>query len=145
MRVSRLFIVVALFLSVGSCTVTLPKYATDDKVPLVKLGMTKEQVAQVLDIEPYYIKMITDTATILLYKYRVMERRTLSIAIQPKNGIETRGKFVTLLVTYNKNGFAKKIESCISCDETIIPKRRIPPEVWLPVLTITLPVKFVFL
>ncbi|MBA2613402.1 MAG: hypothetical protein H0U95_15665 [Bacteroidetes bacterium] len=116
-----------------------------EKVLELKIGMTKEEVSQQLNSKPYNFKLLTDTETILLYKYRVVDRAVLPFLLKENNGKTVRGKYANLLVAYNKSGKATKIESCNDCDETIIEEKKINIDKIVTFLTVTLPVVLVFL
>ena len=102
-----------------SCVVERPPYAKVEKVMTLSLGMTKEEVSKVLDIPPYDFKSLDSNGTsILIYKYRVTNRKTLPFFVAPKNGMKISGKYVDLFVTYSKEGKATNFTSCTECSET---------------------------
>ena len=129
----------------SSCIIIAPKYTTVEKVFALKLGLTQEQVSESLGIPPYNFKSKTDSETVLLYKFRVRDRATLPFFLKENNGKKILGKYVNLLVTYDKYGYSKKMESCNDCDETIIETKKLNIDKIVTLLTVTLPVILVFL
>jgi hypothetical protein len=122
-----------------SCIVERPPYATIEQVLSLKPGMTKEEVSKVLDIPPYDLKRMTDTGSVvLIYKYRVTNRRTFPFFVKPRNGLKTTGKYVDLFVTYDKSGRSTKIESCSECEQTV-EKKLVTVDRILALLTVVAP------
>ena len=142
----KLVYIVSTLLLLGfcSCVVTAPKYSTVDKVYTLKLGMTKDEVSKALDVQPYYLYSMTDSATILLYKYRVTDRATLPLFMGPNNGKTLLGKFVNLLVTYNSKGISTKIETNTTSDVTTVATNKIDINAVITFLTVTLPIVLLF-
>lgn len=137
-----ILLIAALF---SSCLVKAPKYTTVEKTFELKLGMSKEEVSNTLNLKPYYLKSVTDTQTVLLYKYRVTDRAVLPFLLKENNGKEIKGKYVNLMVTYNIYDKAVKIESCNKCDESSIEEKKFDVNKLATFLTVTLPVVLVFL
>jgi hypothetical protein len=133
-----------LLLGFSSCVVTAPRYSTVDKVLTLKLGMTKDDVAQALDVQPYYLYSMTDSATILLYKYRVIDRTTLPILLKQNNGKSVLGKYINLLVTYNSKGLSTKLETSTTCDVTTVSTNKLNISEIITFITVTLPVVLLF-
>ena len=140
-KVVFLLIVTALF---SSCIVRAPRYTTLEKVLDLKVGMTKEEVSQQLNSKPYNFKLLTDSESVLLYKYRVVDRAVAPFLLKENNGKTVLGKYVNLMISYDKTGKATKIESCNDCDETIIEEKKINIDKVVTFLTVTLPVVLVF-
>jgi hypothetical protein len=139
MKIASLLCLILLGLQFQSCIVERPPYSTVEQVLALQPGMTKEEVSKVLDIPPYDLKTMNDSGTtILIYKYRVTNRKTLPFFVKPKNGLKTTGKYVDLFVTYDKNGKATKIESCSECEETV-EKKIVTLDRLLSLLTIVAP------
>jgi len=144
----RLTLLLTLLFIIGlsSCIVKAPKYLTVEKVLTLRQGMTKEEVSQILGIPPYNMVSMNDTAEfVLLYKYRVTNRATVPFFLKPTNGKPVRGKYVNLLVTYDKEGKVKSMESCVDCDETLIEEKRLDPDKIVTLITVTLPAVMVYL
>ena len=128
-----------------SCFVRAPRYTTLDRVFALRVGMTKEEVSRALNSKPYNLKLLTDTATILLYKYRVNDRATFPFLLKENNGKQVLGNYANLLVTYNKKGVSTKIENCTDCDLTTVEEKKLDINKIVTFLTVTLPVVLVFL
>ena len=128
-----------------SCVVNAPKYTTIEKVLVIQLGMSQDSVSKILGIPPYNFILKTDSETVLLYKFRVSDRTTIPFLLGPANGKKIRGRYVNLLVTYNRAGLAKKMESCNNCDETIVEEKRLDINKVVTLITVTLPIVLVFL
>jgi hypothetical protein len=144
MKRSNILLVFLLLCFVSSCIVKAPKYTTVEKVLALKLGLTKDEVSERLGIPPYNFKSLTDSGTVLLYKYRVTDRTTLPFLLKEANGKNVRGRYVNLLVYYDTKGYANKIESCNSCDLSIVEEKRVDVNKLITFLTITLPIVLVF-
>ena len=145
MKILYKLTVVLLFFCFCSCIVKAPRYTTVDKVFALKMGMTKEEVNQVLETPPYNFKAMNDSVTVCLYKYRVTDRTTLPFLLKANNGKRILGKYVNLLVTFNKTGHTSQLESCGDCDETIIETKRFDVNKLFTLLTVTLPIVLVYL
>jgi outer membrane protein assembly factor BamE (lipoprotein component of BamABCDE complex) len=128
-----------------SCIVHAPKYTGIEEVLLLKIGMTKDQVSDVLGIPPYDLKSYTDTATVYIYKYRTTDRKTLPFAMNKTNGVKSKGKWVDLFVTYNKEGKATRIESCSECEETKVSEKKFDVNAVLMIITVVVPSVLVYL
>jgi len=136
-------LLIAVLLS--SCLVKAPRYTSAEKVFALKLGMSKEEVSNTLDLKPYYLKSLSDTQSVLLYKYRVTDRAVLPFLLKENNGKSVKGKYVNLMVTFNIYDKAVKIESCNKCDESSIEEKKFDVNKLATFLTVTLPVVLVFL
>lgn len=128
-----------------SCVVKAPKYTSVEKIFELKLGMSKEEISNKLNLKPYYLKLLTDTQSIYLYKYRVTDRAVLPFLLKETNGKEVKGKYINLMVTYNIYDKAIKFESCNKCDESTIEEKKFDVNKLATFLTVTLPVVLVFL
>jgi hypothetical protein len=140
----KYLIFVFLIMGFCSCVVTAPRYTTVDKVFTLKLGMTKDDVAQALDLQPYYLYSMTDSATVLLYKYRVTDRTTLPVLLKQNNGKSVLGKYINLLVTYNAKGISTKLETSTTCDVTTVATDKLNISEIITFITVTLPVVLLF-
>ena len=143
-RSINLFVLIFVFLFC-SCLVKAPRYTTAEKVFDLKLGMSKDEVRNTLDVKPYYLKSLTDTQSVLMYKYRVTDRAVLPFLLKENNGKDVKGKYVNLMVTYNMYEKAVKFESCNKCDESSIEEKKFDVNKLATFLTVTLPVVLVFL
>lgn len=128
-----------------SCLVKAPRYTSVEKTFELKLGMSKDEVSRALDLKPYYLKSLTDTQSIYLYKYRVTDRAVLPFLLKENNGKSVKGKYVNLMISYNIYDKATKIESCNKCDESSIEEKKFDFNKLTTFLTVTLPVVLVFL
>jgi hypothetical protein len=144
MNFSQSLFILVLFAMLSSCIVNAPRYTTVEKVFTLKLGLTKDEVAKVLETPAYNLKSMTDSETVLLYKYRVKDRTTLPFMLKPNNGKRIDSKFVNLVITYNKQGVSKSIMSCGDCDETIVETKRLDINKLFTLLTVTIPVVLVY-
>jgi hypothetical protein len=138
------FAVVVLFFS--SCLMQSPKYTSLENVTSLELGMTKAQVEERLNLEPYDLKAYTDTSNIFIYVYRTHERRTLSFYTEEKNGRHALGKYVQLFVTYSKkNNKVIQVESCSECPNDLNRRIKIDYEKIYAFVTVTLPVILIYI
>jgi len=127
-----------------SCIIQSPKYTTLNQVMSLHLGMTKNEVDEALGVKPYDIKALTDTSTVLIYVYRVIDRRTLAFNTKPTNGKKSTGKYVQMEVTYSPDNKVIKMESCNLCPDNLVKKSRIDFEKVFTFVAVTLPVLLVF-
>ncbi len=132
-------------LLLGSCIVQSPKYTSLDKVISLELGMTKEQVEEILGVAPYDIKASNDSNRSYIYVYRLTDRRTLSFHTQPTNGKEVIGKYMQLQVAYSYANKVTKIESCSTCLDNLVNTKKLDFQKLIVFVTITLPVILVFI
>jgi hypothetical protein len=116
LQIATVFFVMVL--SMTSCIIQSPKYAKVEKVLTLNLGMTVEEVSGILGVPPYDIKSKTDSSFILIYKYRVADRRTVPFIVTPTNGMKWRGKYVDLFITYSPMGRVTSINSCSDCEDS---------------------------
>lgn len=140
----RAFLIIVV-LGLSSCIVKAPKYTTIEKVLTLQLGMTEEQISTALGIPPYNFILKNDTQTVLLYKFRVADRATVPLFIKETNGKKVRGRYVNLMVTYNRKLIATKMESCNDCDETTIQEKKLDINKIVTLVTVTLPLFLVYL
>jgi hypothetical protein len=141
----RKFILLVSLFSMCSCIVNAPKFTTIEKVLTLHLGMSSEEVSCALGIPPYNFILHNDSVTVLLYKFRVSDRTTLPFLLRETNGRKVRGRYVNLLVTYDKRLIATKMESCDDCDPTIVNQKKIDINKVITFITVTLPVLLVYL
>lgn len=134
-----------LLLFLSSCIVQSPKYTTLEKVMSIQLGMSKEQVEVVLDVEPYDLKSRTDTSNTYIYIYRTVDRRTLSVITRPKNGKKSTGKYVQMEMEFTKDGRLVHMQSCNLCPDNLVTTSRINFEKVLAFFTVTVPVILIYL
>ena len=143
MRKSHYIILPAL-LFLSSCIVQSPKYTTFDKMTSIQLGMSKEQVEVVLDVEPYDLKARTDTSNTYIYIYRTVDRRTLAVITRPKNGAKSTGKYVQMEMEFTKDGRLIHMNSCNLCPDNLIIKSKVDIDKVLAFFTVTVPVILIY-
>lgn len=137
--------VLMFLVTLTSCFVNSPKFTTIDQVMKLQLGMTQNQVENILQLKPYDFKANTETGNTYIYIYRVFERRTLSFNTKSNNGNEQKGKYVQLEVTYSKQDSVTKIESCNLCPDNLVTNSKIDLGAAFVFLTVTLPVILLYL
>jgi hypothetical protein len=111
----------------------------------LSIGMTRERVEEILGIQPYDLKAMTDTSSVFIYVYRVTDRKTLSFYTRPKNGSKKIGKYVQLNVAYSKNNKVISIESCSLCPDNLVTKNNVDFEKVFAFITVTLPVLLLYI
>lgn len=141
---NTIFKVAVILIFLTSCIVQSPKYAKLEQVMTLQLGMSKEQVEEILGVKPYDLKMYNDTSNVFIYVYRVTDRKTLSFNTKTINGKEALGKYHQLAVSYSKDGKAKSIESCHQCSENLVTTRKVDFGKILVFITVTLPVLLIY-
>jgi len=127
-----------------SCIIQSPKYATLPQVMSLQLEMSKEKVEEILGVQPYDLKALTDTTSVFIYVYRVNDRRTLSFKTKPTNGSKRLGKYVQLMIAYSKENKAVSIESCSLCPDNLVVKDKIDFEKLFVFITVTLPLILIY-
>jgi hypothetical protein len=142
---TRIWFIVALITLFSSCIVQSPKYTSLDNVMSLKTGMSKDKVEEVLGIGPYDLKAHTDSTDVLIYIYRVVDRKTLSFYTKPKNGQKSIGKYVQLEVTYSKDNKVLAIESCNLCPDNLVSYSKVDFEKIFMFITVALPVVLVYI
>jgi len=138
-RNGLLLVVLAMMMLCTSCIVQSPRYATIGQVLTLELGMTQNEVEEVLGIGPYDLKSQDDSLRTLIYVYRVDDRRTLSLLTKARNGKASKGKYVQLNIAYSKDGRVVRIESCSMCPENLVVTTAIDFEKILGFLMVTVP------
>jgi outer membrane protein assembly factor BamE (lipoprotein component of BamABCDE complex) len=141
----RNWLIGSLIVLLQSCIVQSPTYTSLEQVMSLKTGMSKEKVEEVLGLKPYDLKANTDSTTIFIYVYRVVDRRTISIFTKPMNGRKSVGKYVQLEVTYSKDNKVMGIESCNLCPDNLVTNSKIDFQRIFALVTITLPIILVFI
>ena len=134
--------IILLFLT--SCIVQSPKYTSLEKVMSLKIGMTREVVEKQLGITPYNLKARTDSSDVFVYVYQLIDRKTLFLNTKPKNGKETKGKYVQLEVTYTKTEKVTNIESCKLCADNLVTTSKVDFAKIILFVTVTLPVILIY-
>jgi hypothetical protein len=127
-----------------SCFVKSPKYSTVKQVLTLQPGMTSRQVEEILGVKPYDLKARNDTSIVLIYVYRVTDRRTISFYTKATNGKDAIGKYVQLDVTYSNDDKVIRIESCDMCPDNLVSTSKIDFERILLFVTVSLPLALVF-
>jgi len=111
----------------------------------LSLGMTRDTVEKTLGLQPYDLKSMTDSSTVFVYVYRVMDRKTLSFYTRPANGSKKIGKYTQLFVTYSKDNKVTHIESCSLCPDNLVTKNKVDFEKLFVFITVTLPVILLYI
>jgi hypothetical protein len=137
------FLFILLFFT--SCIVQSPKYTSLEQVMTLQTGMSRVEVENTLKLQPFDIKAISDTSNVLIYIYRVYDRKTLSFNTTSLNGKKSRGKYVQLFVTYSMNDTVTSIESCSLCPDNLVTRSKIDFEKVFVFLTVTLPVLLIYI
>jgi hypothetical protein len=132
-------------LSFSSCVVQAPKFTSVEKVLTLQLHKTPQEVSEELGIAPYNFYYMSDSETVLLYKYRVNDRVTLPFMLEETNGKKTRGRYANLVVTYDKHGHSVRMRTCDQCDTSQEQEKKLDFNKVMNVLTVTLPLVLVFL
>ncbi len=146
MTFPRLIVLSCVLIGFYSCIVHSPKYSTVEKVLTLKQGMNKEEVSTVLGNPPYNFISLSDSGDYkLLYKYRVTDRAVVPLFVSGTNGKPIKGKYINLVVTYDKEGKVKSMESCMECDETIIKEKKVDFNKVMTFLSVTLPAVLIFI
>jgi len=138
-RNGLLLMTLAMMMLCTSCIVQSPKYATIAQVLSLEVGMTQNEVEEVLGIGPYDLKALDDSLRTLIYVYRVDDRRTLSLLTKAHNGKGTQGKYVQLNIAYSRDGRVVRIDSCSMCPENMVVTTAINFEKIFAFLMITVP------
>jgi hypothetical protein len=116
-----------------------------EQVMMLKPGMTRDEVTTTLGIPAYDIKSMNEKGeTVLVYKYRVTDRKTVPLFMKPANGVKTTGKWVDLFVTFTWDGKLSKIESCTECEETKPTEQKLNINAVITFITVTLPAVLVY-
>ena len=144
MKINILLYSTLLLMSISSCIVQSPMYATFDKVMELQVGMTRQMVEDKLDIPPYDLQMQDDSSTTYIYVYRVEERRTVYLNTLPKNGKVVKGRYVQLSVTYSKANRVTKMETCDACGAILTTTRKLDFNKISLFVTATLPVILIY-
>ena len=140
----RYLIVILFSFALTSCIVQSPRYTSIENVMKLEPGMTRAQVEEILDLQPYDLKGSTDSTTTLIYIYRVNDRKTLSFATKPDNGRHSIGKYVQLEVTYSNDKKVISFQSCNLCPDNLVTTSKIDIEKIIAFVTVTLPVLLVY-
>ena len=145
MRAAHLLLI-AIIACLSSCIVQAPKYTKIEQVLSLKPGMTKDDVTTALGIPPYDLRSMNDKGeTVLIYKYRVTDRKTIPLLMKPANGMKATGKWVDLFVTFSWDGKLTKLESCSGCEETKTKETKININSLITLITVTVPAILVYL
>jgi hypothetical protein len=130
----------------ASCIVQAPKYTKVEQVLMLKPGMSRDEVTTTLGIPPYDMRSMNDKGeTVLIYKYRVTDRKTVPLFMKAANGVKTTGKWVDLFVTFSGEGMLTKIESCSGCEETKTTERKLDINSLITFFSVTAPAVLVYL
>lgn len=141
----RLLPVLLLVIFCSSCIVQAPKYTHVEQVLELKPGMSQEEVSQKLGIPPYDIRYKNDSLQVLVYKYRVTDRKTVPLFKKETNGMKVSGAYVDLLVKYDAAGKMVSFETCSKCSETNEKTTVVDFDKLITLITVTLPALLVYL
>ena len=144
MKMMLLFVAFSIGL-LASCVMQSPNYTTIDQVMSLKVGMSKTQVEETLGVKPYDVKLYNDTGSVLIYIYRVIDRRTLSVNTKPVNGKRVIGMYKQLDISYSLQGKVISIETCRTCPDNLTSTSRINFEKTLMFITVSLPIILIYL
>jgi len=120
----KTLVAIVIGVSFTSCIVQSPKYAVVESVLILQPGMTKDSISSILGIPPYDLKTVNDSETIIIYKYRTTDRKTIPFNMKQTNGIKAKGKWVDLFIAYGKDGRATSIRSCSDCEEIKVDEKK---------------------
>ncbi len=141
----KLLTIAASFLLLTSCIVKSPKYTSLSQVMSLEVGMKRTEVEKILQLQPYDVQTKTDTGNIMIYVYRLDDRRTLSFHTKAINGRATQGKYKPLAVTYSKDSVLLSMESCSLCRDDLTSMTKLDFEKIIMFLTVTVPVLLIYL
>lgn len=106
-----------------ACIVRAPKATRAEYVAQLKMGMNQGQVDSTLRVKAYTIKMSDTSGHVTLkYKFRAIERKTLSFTLKDTNGKDVRGPFMDLFAYFDEKHILYKIETADS-DEAVEEKK----------------------
>lgn len=146
MNAKQILFILIIILSLSSCIVQAPKYSMVENVFQLKIGMSKEEVSAVMKTPPYDLKASDISGeSIYIYKYRLRDRRTIPLFVNPTNGSKARGKYVDLFLSFGADNMLSKIESCSDCDKVKAERKIINFNAIITFVSITLPSIFLFL
>jgi len=109
-------------------------------------GMSFEEVNDTLDLEPYNIKSKDSSGNYtVIYKYRVYDRSTVPFFLKPKNGVEVKGRFVTLLADFDKHDILTSFYTCTECDGEDVKEKKLNVATLVILVTVVLPALLVLI
>ncbi len=117
-----------------------------ENVMELKPGMTLEEVNDTLDLSPYNIKSRDSSGNYtIIYKYRVYDRSTIPFFLKRKNGIITKGGFITLLARFNKDNILTSVYTCTGCEGEDLKEKKINVAAIVVIVTVILPAVLVII
>lgn len=137
--------IAVVFLFLTSCVVKSPKYTSLTQVMTLEVGMKRAEVEKILQLKPYDVQSKSDTGNVMIYVYRLDDRRTLSFHTKASNGRATQGKYKPLAVTYSKDSVVLGMESCTLCQDNLTSMTKLDFEKIIMFLTVTVPVLLIYL
>lgn len=138
------FISLIIFNLLSGCIVKGPKYTHVENVLTVNNGMTLNEVNTLLKLKPYDLRSLDSLGNkVLIYKYRLTDRRTVPLFLKDTNGKEISSKFMDLYCTFNSKNILVKLESKSSNSE--LKEQRLNINSVLTFLTVTAPAFLVYL
>ena len=136
-----LFLMIIVF---SGCIVKGPKYSHVEKVMKLNNGMTMDEVNITLGLKPYDLKSIDSVGNkVLLYKYRLTDRRTVPLFLKDTNGKEISSKFVDLYCTFSADNKLTKLITTASDSE--LKEQRLNINSLITFLTVTGPAVLIYL
>ncbi len=136
-----LFLMIIVF---SGCIVKGPKYSHVEKVMKLNNGMTLDEVNTTLGLKPYDLKSIDSVGNkVLLYKYRLTDRRTVPMFLKDTNGKEISSKFVDLYCTFSNENKLTKLITTSSDSE--LKEQRLNINSLITFLTVTGPAFLIYL
>lgn len=146
MRIITFLFVLFLISIFSSCVVRSPRYSEISQVLKIQLGMSLQEVAQIMETPPYDLKSVNENGEfVYIYKYRVEETRRIPYLMKRNKGLKTLGKYVDLFVFFSKEGKVVKIESCSECEKVEAKQTKININHLLTLIATTLPIILLYL
>lgn len=137
-------IIILIILSITGCIVKGPKFTHVEKVLDLKPGLTLTEVNNTLGLKPYdLISMDSTGARVLLYKYRLTDRRTVPLFLKDTNGKEISAKFADLYCSFNSENILTNLYSQPS--ESELKEHRFNINNFMTFLTVTAPAFLLYL
>lgn len=127
-----------------SCIVSGPKFANVDKVMELKKGMSYDQVNTHLGISPYDMNKFDSIGRrSFVYKYRVMDRKTVPLLLKETNGVKSKGKYMDLIAFYDSSNIVYNLESRYT--DSKLREKRLNFNSVMTVITVTAPSVLLYL
>ncbi len=140
------FIILTLIVSfsITGCIVKGPKYTHVENVLNLNNGMTLKTVNETLKLRPYDLRSLDSAGNkVLIYKYRLTDRRTVPLFLKDTNGKNISSKFMDLHCTFDSKNILVKLESKSTNSE--LKEQRLNINSLITFLTVTAPAFLVYL